>query len=70
VTQETVFPLPQRMETPGGNPLAVQVKGAVPPEPNHTVRVNGQPRVTSSKLTLMEGSAGGTPMTSMAMRFT
>src|SRR5687768_7742706 len=53
-----------RLARPAGSPASVQVKGALPPEETDTLRLHGTPSVQSSKNGKIDGSLGGTPMTS------
>src|SRR5439155_21359320 len=48
-TNEFPAPEPVRMDTPGGRPVAVQVKGAVPPPRTAIPRLHVTPSVQSSK---------------------
>ena len=47
VTKLVVVPLPDRIDMPGGSPVAVHVNGALPPFWTRTVRLHVTPIVQS-----------------------
>ena len=65
---ESVVPLPDRIEIPGGMLSTVQANGAMPPPETDTPMSHGTPNVQSSKAyAATVGSAAGSLMTSIDM---
>src|SRR5665213_2490434 len=64
------MPLPERTNNPGGRPVALHVKGAVPPQHGEIANWKRSPRTASSTSpTLILSSVSGTPRTSIDIDF-